>query len=201
VPEVCNAMDRWGDHAIQCRLGGGGANTYRHKPVRDWLFRMAREFGVSVWREPALSAQIPGSDSQRPDLVLVDWDNGRDLYVDVVGTSPLTRSYRSSFVPWGAVGRVAALKAASHRDTLPWQPPRVLSKLRPFAFDVCGVLRTDSQDLLKRLQGVVSQASFVHEELIWYCAHRRVGFTIAEAVVRQLATRLPEGGWCTGLRG
>ena len=71
------------------------------------------------------------------------------------------------------------------------QPPRVV--LRPFAFDTFGGLHGDAVELLKRLQGLVSQASFVHEGLVWYCTHRRVSFSIARAVGRQLATRLPWG--------
>jgi hypothetical protein len=113
-----------------------------------WLFRifMARELGVSVRREPVLLVQIPGSQSLRSDLAFVDWDNGRDLYVDVVGTTPQGRSYRSSFVPRGAVGRVGALKAASCQGSLleyscgplhvipsgafPWTPTICLSACR-----------------------------------------------------------------------
>jgi hypothetical protein len=46
---------------------------------------------------------------------------------------------------------------------------------------------------------VVSQAALAHEDLAWYSAVRRVGFTIVWAVGRQLATRLP--GWGPGVRG
>jgi hypothetical protein len=53
--------------------------------------------------------------------------------------------------------------------------------------------------MLQRLQGVVSQAAFVHEDMAWYSIVRRVGFTIARAVGRQLATRLP--GWSPVGRG
>jgi hypothetical protein len=47
--------------------------------------------------------------------------------------------------------------------------------------------------LLDRLQGLVSQASVSHDGLVWYSAHRRVGFSIARAVGRQLASRLAWG--------
>jgi hypothetical protein len=39
-----------------------------------------------------------------------DWEHGRDLYVDVVGSSPLAVSYRENFVPGGAVERAPPTK-------------------------------------------------------------------------------------------
>jgi hypothetical protein len=48
--------------------------------------------------------------------------------------------------------------------------------------------------VLNRLQGLVSQASVSHDGMVWYSAHRRVGFTIARAVGRPLASRRPWGG-------
>eukprot|EP00884_Botryococcus_braunii_P002612 jgi/Botrbrau1/12351/Bobra.0239s0003.1 len=45
-------MDRWGDHAVQCRLGRGVAVTFRHNAVRDVLFRIGKEVEAVVTREP-----------------------------------------------------------------------------------------------------------------------------------------------------
>jgi hypothetical protein len=59
-----------------------------------------------------------------------------------------------------------------------------------------GGFHGDAVELLQRLQGVVSQAAWAHEDMAWYSMVRRVGFTIALAVGRQLATRLPGWGPC-----
>jgi hypothetical protein len=41
-------MDRWGDHAVPCRIGKEVAVTYRHNAVRAMKFRMAKELGLDV---------------------------------------------------------------------------------------------------------------------------------------------------------
>jgi hypothetical protein len=71
----------------------------------DVLFRIGKEVEVVVTREPPLPVRVVGFEASRPDLLFVDWDGGRDLYVDVVGTSPLAASYWAGggdFVPGGA---------------------------------------------------------------------------------------------------
>jgi hypothetical protein len=92
-PRCGLCMDRWGDHAVQCRVGRGVANTYRHNAVRDILIRAGKEVGTVVVREPPLPVRVPGFEARRPDLMFQDWEGGRDLYIDVVGTSPLAPSY------------------------------------------------------------------------------------------------------------
>jgi hypothetical protein len=111
--------------------------------------------------------------------VFADWDQGRDFYYDVVGTSPLAVSLRG------------ANKMQYYQNHLSRQPPRVV--FRPFAFDT---FRDLHRDALEQLQGVVNQAALAHEDMAWYSTVRRVGFTIARAVGQQLAIRLP--GWGSG---
>jgi hypothetical protein len=72
-------MDVWGDHAVQCRVGRGVDNTYRHNVVRDCLFRMGNELQVLVGREPQLPVQVWGMEARWPDLVFYGWEHGRDL--------------------------------------------------------------------------------------------------------------------------
>jgi hypothetical protein len=139
--------------------------------------------------------------------VLPDWDWGRNPCYNVVGTSPLALSVRGDFTPGGTVARAAANKLQYHRNHLSRNPPRVL--FRPFAIDTFGGLHEDAVEMLQRLQGVVNQAALAHEDIAWcssglrmtLCGRvRRVGFTIARAVGRQLATHLP--GWApSGLGG
>jgi hypothetical protein len=106
---------------------------------------------------------------------------------DVFGSSPLALSYRANFVPGGAVERAASHKLVWYREVLAGQPPRGVFK--PFALD----------ELLKRLQCLVSQASVAHEGLVWFSTHRWLGFAVARAGGRQLASRLPWGGLGEGM--
>eukprot|EP00884_Botryococcus_braunii_P000089 jgi/Botrbrau1/10080/Bobra.0355s0033.1 len=188
-------MHRWGDHAVQCRVGRGVANTYRHNAVRDLLFRVGKEVETVVVREPPLPVRGLGFEARRPDLIFQDWEGRGDLYIDVVCTSPLAPSYGrggAGFVPGGAVARAAAGKLASHREVLLRQPPREV--VRPFSFETLGGLGAAAEELLSRLQGLDSQAVVAHEDLVWFSIQRRVSFVIARAVGRQLASRLPCGG-------
>ncbi len=98
-----------------------------------------------------------------------DWEHGRDLFVDVVGTLPLAGSYRAGFVPGAAVAKAALHQLGVYREG---QPPRVV--FRPFAFDALGGLHQDAIDLLARLQGIVGQVSLVHEDFVWYSTFRLV---------------------------
>eukprot|EP00884_Botryococcus_braunii_P023541 jgi/Botrbrau1/9871/Bobra.0080s0006.1 len=115
-PRCGQDMDRWCDHAVQCRVGRGVAFTFRHNAVWDALFRIGKEVEAMVTREPPLPVRVLGFEARRPDLMFADWDGGRDLYVDVVGTSPLAASYWTGggdFVPSGTAARAAAGKLAS----------------------------------------------------------------------------------------
>eukprot|EP00884_Botryococcus_braunii_P022923 jgi/Botrbrau1/9314/Bobra.0111s0038.1 len=155
----------WGDHAVQCRVGRGVANTYCHNAVRDILFRMGKEVEAVVIREPSLPVRVPGFEARRPDLMFQDWEGGRDLYIDVVGTSPLAQSYGrggAGFVPGEAAARAAAGKLASYREVLVRQPPRVV--FRPFSFETLGGLGAAAEELLSRLQGLVNEAVVAHED-------------------------------------
>eukprot|EP00884_Botryococcus_braunii_P021563 jgi/Botrbrau1/8090/Bobra.0230s0015.1 len=129
-PRCGQDMDRFGDHAVQCRVGRGVAVTYRHNAVRDMLFRVGKEVEAVVTREPPLPVRVVGFETRRPDLVFLDWDGGRDLYVDVVGTSPLAASHLAgggAFLPGGAAARAAAGKLASYREVSSDSPPESFS--------------------------------------------------------------------------
>eukprot|EP00884_Botryococcus_braunii_P006632 jgi/Botrbrau1/15970/Bobra.0294s0008.1 len=194
-PRCGMCMIRWGDHAVQCRVGRGVANIYRHNAVRYILFRVGKEVETVVVREPPLPVRVLGFEARRPDLMFQDWEGGRDLYIDVVGTSPLPPSYGrggARFVPGGAGARAAAGKLASDREILLRQPPRLV--FRPFSCETLGGLGDAAEELLSRLQGLVNQAVVAHEDLVWFSVQRRVSFVIARAVGRQLASRFPCGG-------
>eukprot|EP00884_Botryococcus_braunii_P008369 jgi/Botrbrau1/17533/Bobra.0529s0003.1 len=105
-PPCGQKMDWFGDHAVQCRAGRGVAVTSRHNAERDLLFRTGKDVeAVATW-EPPLPVWVVGSETRRPDLVFLDWDGGRDLYVDVVG---------GLCASWGC-GAGAAGKLASYRE-------------------------------------------------------------------------------------
>ncbi|KAL6568249.1 hypothetical protein OROHE_003933 [Orobanche hederae] len=50
------------------------------------------------------------------DLLLYAWDRGRDVRVDLIGSSPLTRSGMLDFVPGQVVAQAAKRKCVKYRD-------------------------------------------------------------------------------------
>jgi hypothetical protein len=135
---------------------------------------------------------------RRPDLLLKDWEGGKDLYIDVVGSSPLAVSNMRGFEPGGASRKAVAGKERSYRDILRAQPPSV--RFLSFFFESLGGLHPDAVGLLVRLQGGVNLSALTHDDCFWYSVMtiRRVSFAIAKAVGRQLSSRLPWWGAPSG---
>jgi hypothetical protein len=87
---------------------------------------MSLSLSLSVGQEPQFPIQVPGLASRQPDLVFRDWGRGQDLFVDVVGTSPLAASYRGAFdsasyrgaLLGGAASRASAGKRGHIGDVL-----------------------------------------------------------------------------------
>ncbi len=102
------------------------------------------------------------------DLRLHGWEDGHDLYVDVVGSSPLTVADLQHFVPARQQPPVAFLA---------------------FAFETFGGLHADALALLKRLLGLLNQTVIAQEDVEGYFVLRRISFILAAAVGRQLAAR------------
>eukprot|EP00884_Botryococcus_braunii_P016683 jgi/Botrbrau1/3699/Bobra.0008s0026.1 len=193
-PRCGQDMDRFGDHAVQCRVGRGVAVTYRHNAVRDILFRIGKEVEAVVTREPPLPVRVVGFEPRRTWSFLIGMGAGISMLMwwEPLHLPPLIWLVVGPFCRGGAAARAAAGKLASYREVLLRQPPRVV--FRPFAFETLGGLDSAAEESLKRLQGMVNQALVTHEDLVWFSTHRRISFAIARAVGRQLAARLPYGG-------
>jgi hypothetical protein len=78
-----------------------------------------------VWQsgEPSFPLPGPGVEGCSPDLLLKDWEGGREgrkgLFVDVVGSSSLAVSNMEGFVPGGASRRAVARNEASYMSRHP----------------------------------------------------------------------------------
>lgn len=186
-PYCLRELDVWGDHAVHCTSGGDVAIVGRHYSVRNGLDIVLTSARQRVTREPAFPTPVPGHERRRADLRLHGWEEGRDLYVDVVGSSPLTVANLQHFVPGGAATRAAADKQTRYAVLLARQQPPVA--FQAFAFETFGGLHADALALLKRLQGLLNQAIIAQEDVEGYFVLRRVSFIIAAAVGRQLAAR------------
>jgi hypothetical protein len=48
---------------------------------------------MDVAREPSFPVRVLGAEGRRPDILVIEWEGGKDLFVDVVGSSSLAVSY------------------------------------------------------------------------------------------------------------
>ncbi|KAL9247479.1 hypothetical protein vseg_020908 [Gypsophila vaccaria] len=130
---------------------------------------------------------IDGHDKPlRPaDLLLYSWDRGRDVCMDLTGSSPLAQSTLSDFSP-GYVGVDAARwKCAKYQELCDARGYGFL----PFSFSSLGELEAGAVDLLKRIQRIsVSQDAGKRA-----AAHifTRICFSVAKGVGAQIVSRLP----------
>ncbi|KAL5718570.1 hypothetical protein ACHQM5_011457 [Ranunculus cassubicifolius] len=85
--EICptcslKKMDIWGDHAIHCRNDIGA--KYRHNLVRDVLADICNKSGVVAKKEVSIGlSSDTGKDLRPADLLIYNWDKGKDMCLDV----------------------------------------------------------------------------------------------------------------------
>jgi hypothetical protein len=101
---------------------------------------------------------------------------GRDLNLDVVGSSSLVGSDVEGLAPVGAAARAVARKLSSYRDILRVQPPSVV--LRAYAFESFGCVHADGMEVLSRLQGRINLAVLTNDDNIWFSVVRRASIAI-----------------------
>ena len=175
--------DFFGDHAVSC--AGIVGVKHRHNIVRDTLVDVCIRSGISVGKEVDIGL---GSETRalRPaDLLLYSWDRGRDVCVDLTGSSPLTQSGMTDFVPGRAVIDAASRKRGKYADRCAALGYGFL----PFSFSTFGEFEEDAVALLKRIQ----RFSRAHDIGARAAAHifSRIGFAIARGVGAQIVSRLP----------
>nr|GFB90969.1 hypothetical protein [Tanacetum cinerariifolium] len=94
---------------------------------------------------------LSGDDDKalRPaDMLLYSWDGGLDVYVDLTGSSPLTRIGMADFVPGRAVIDAAQCKRGKYMAKC----TAIGYGFLPFSFFSLGELETDAVTLLRRIR-------------------------------------------------
>ena len=81
-PECMEAVDAFGDHFVTCRKNG---STRRHNALRDAWARVLSTANI----RHSIEVSVPCGD--RPaDILLLGWDKGTDVCVDLTISSPLS---------------------------------------------------------------------------------------------------------------
>ncbi|KAK9747869.1 hypothetical protein RND81_02G020200 [Saponaria officinalis] len=190
VSRPCSACSRvfaddvFGDHAVSC--AGTVGVKHRHNLVRDTLSDICYRSGLSTGKEVDIGLIDEHGGSLRPaDLLLYSWDRGRDVCVDLIGSSALTQTGMADFVPGRVVADAAQRKCAKYRDRCEAAGYGFLT----FSFSSLGELGSDAVALLKRIQKFsVSQDAGARNAAYIFT---RLSFAVAKEVGAKLVSRLP----------
>ena len=128
----------------------------RHHRVRDTVAALAAAAGYTCSVEPELPVLGgPRGSPSRADLLVRLWQPApdaepQDLYLDFVGSSPLTRARLPRFRPGQAAVDAALEKDRKYASVLSLQPPEVA--FLPFSFETLGGYESRAQEFLQQLQ-------------------------------------------------
>nr|GEW43800.1 hypothetical protein [Tanacetum cinerariifolium] len=190
VTKPCSACSRvfmgdiYGDHVVSC--AGIVGIKHRHNVVRDTLVDICYRSGISSGKEVDIGLYGERDKSLRPaDVLLYSWDGGRDVCVDLTGSSPLTQTGMVDFVSGRAVLEAAQRKRVKYEAKCAYIEYRFL----PFSFLSFGELEKDAVTLLKRIQKF-SVAQDIGARVAIHIFNM-ISFTIAKEVKAQIVSRLP----------
>ncbi|GJR29738.1 hypothetical protein Tco_1105970 [Tanacetum coccineum] len=190
VSKPCSACskvftgDVYGDHAVSC--AGVIGIKHRHNTVRDTLIDICSRSGISAGKEVDIGLGGDGDKALRPaDMLLYSWEGGLDVCVDLTGSSPLTQTGMTDFVP----GRVVIDAAQRKRGKYMTKCADIGYGFPPFSFSSFGELEKDVVTLLKRVRKF-SMAQDIGARAAVHIFNR-ISFSIAKGVGAQIVYRLP----------
>ncbi|GKD76290.1 hypothetical protein Tco_1334572, partial [Tanacetum coccineum] len=152
VSKPCSACskvfmgDIYRDHAVSC--AGIVGIKHQHNVVCDTLVDICYQSGISSGKEVNIGLGGARDKSLRPaDVLLYSWDIGRDVCVDLTGSSPLTQIGMVDFVSGRAVTEVAQRKCVKYEAKC----ADIGYGFLPFSFSSFWELEKDAVTLLKRI--------------------------------------------------
>ncbi|KAL6542957.1 hypothetical protein OROHE_010477 [Orobanche hederae] len=159
---------------------------HRHNLVRDTLLDVYFRSGIFAGKKVDIGLRDGSDKPLRPaDLLLYAWDRGRDVCVDLTGSSPLTRSGMLDFVSGQVVAEAAKRKCVKYRDLCAAKRYGFLH----FSFSTLEELDADVVALLVRVRSFA-----LAQDAGARVAHHifsRISFAIAKGMGAQLVSRLP----------
>ncbi|GJY22857.1 hypothetical protein Tco_0396515 [Tanacetum coccineum] len=156
VPKPCSACSRvftgdiYGDLAVSC-TGIIGIKHW-HNVMHDTLIDICFRLGISAGKEVDIGLGGGRDKPLRPaDMLLYSWDIGPYVCVDLTGSSPLTQTGLTDFIPGRAVMDV------THRKRVKYEAkcPDIGYGFLPFSFSSLGELEKDAVASLKRIRKVI----------------------------------------------
>ncbi|GJX80609.1 hypothetical protein Tco_0328758 [Tanacetum coccineum] len=167
--------DVYGEHAVSC--AGVIGIKHQHNTVRDTLIDICSPSGISAGKEVDIGLGGDGDKAlHRADMLLYSWEGGLDVCVDLTGSSPLTQTGMTDFVP----GRVVIDATQRKRGKYMTKCANIGYGFLPFSFSSFGELEKDAVTLLKRVQKF-SMAQDIGARAAVHIFNR-ISFSIAKGV-------------------
>ena len=142
-------MDQEGDHAQNCRNGGGRVG--RHNAIRDIIASTAQAASLS----PRVEARglLEGTEKRPGDVTLPGYPVGMDTTLDVTVVNPVQTKYRAQ----SAVTKGVAMEGAKQgkRQTYGGQLEGNMV-FRPVAFETFGGWDDDSALICRRIASILA---------------------------------------------
>ncbi|GJZ93432.1 hypothetical protein Tco_0665497 [Tanacetum coccineum] len=134
--------DVYGDHAVSC--AGVIGIKHRHNTVRDNFIDICSRSWILAGKEVDIGLVGDGDKALRPaNMLLYSWKGGLDVCVDLTGSSPLTQTRMTDFVP----GRVVIDAAQRKRGKYMTKCADIGYGFLPFSFSSFGELEKDAVTL------------------------------------------------------
>ncbi|XP_026436600.1 uncharacterized protein LOC113334597 [Papaver somniferum] len=174
----CNRiMDSFGDHALHCASDIG--LSFRYNLVRDFCEEMCYKANVAARKEAAVGFLSSKDNVMRPvDILIYNWECGRDVCFDVTGVSPFAGSGYRNFTLGHAISAAITRKRNKYVD-----------KCSTHGYDFSVLAFSSLGELGERLKKCMD-AHDANNNLgssLFY----RLGIIIQKGVGAQLVARLP----------
>ncbi|XP_026397756.1 uncharacterized protein LOC113293280 [Papaver somniferum] len=177
-------MDIFGDHAIHCASEVG--LKFRHDMAKYVLADICYKAGIVDRKEVSLGLISAYNKELRPaDIMVYNWENSRDVCMDVTGVSPFTSARTRNFIPGSAISAAITRKNNKYLDKC----TSLGYGFGVLTFTTFGELSPDLTSFLKRLRNCMARhdANFKIGNSLFH----RLGIVIQKGVGAQLVARLP----------
>ncbi|XP_026414846.1 uncharacterized protein LOC113310393 isoform X2 [Papaver somniferum] len=165
---------------------GEVGQKFRHYVVKDVLADMCYKAGVVARKEVSLGFSSNNVYSLRPaDILFYNWEDGKDVCMDVTGVSPFTSARTRNFTPGHAISATVTRKRDKYLDTCTAQGYGFVV----LAFSTLGELGSEMISFLQRLRNCLVSHDANHK--IGDSLFFRLGVVIQKGIGAQLVARIP----------
>lgn len=177
-------MDVYGDYALHCAKEVG--IKFRHDLARDTFADICYRAGVHTKVEASLGFLSRNVGDSRPaDILVYNWEEGRDTCLDVTGVSPFAGGGVDTFTSGPSLSKAVERKRCKYLDVCRANGYNFCT----LAFTTLGELGIETIEFLLRLKNYIARhdANIKVRNFLFI----RLGLAIQKGVGAQLVARLP----------